>query len=169
MTKQTITQSELKHFLHYCPKTGVFTRLITTSSNAKVGDIAGAIMPVGYRIISLRNQKWYAHRLAWMYVHGSLPDVEIDHINGNKDDNRIANLRAVTRKENGENLALRITNKSGFRGVYWMKSRNKWCANIRHNHQKIYLGLFDRLEDAAAVAKAARDKLFTHHKTTFSA
>ena len=163
MTARTITQAELKHLLHYDPITGVFTRAVSTSNSVKIGDIAGAVMPVGYRTISLKNKQWYAHRLAWLYVHGEMPTGEVDHINNNKDDNRIENLRITTHKENGENLLLRITNNSGFRGVHWVKSRNKWRADIKHNYQKIYLGLYDSAEEAATAAKNARDLLFTHH------
>jgi len=109
------------------------------------------------------------HRLAWLYEHGELSSCVIDHINGNTLDNRIANLRPATMKQNSENQQLRPNNKSGFRGVHWVPRNQKWKASVTHNQVVHYLGLYDSLEEAATIAKGVRDLLFTHHQTTHSA
>lgn len=85
-------------------------------------------------------------------------DMFVDHINGNRADNRRANLRVCTPGENGKNKTLFVTNKSGHRGVYWNK--NKWRAQICVNRKQIYLGRFDTLEDAA---QAYKDAAIKHH------
>jgi hypothetical protein len=111
----------------------------------------------GYAYISLQNQKCKAHRLAWMHVYGDIPQgIEIDHINGNKSDNRISNLRLATRSENCRNSKLSPLNTSGSKGVSWNKARNKWTAQIKINGRQKHLGVFKNVEDAkSAYAIAA--------------
>ena len=163
-----LTQSELKELLSYDPATGVFVWRVARRG-VKAGDEAGRNSGIGYRQITINGRYYLTHRLAWLYVHGVWPAEEVDHINGKRDDNRIENLRAVNRKQNGENQALQNKNQSGHRGVYWHKACGKWQASVRHHGKSYYLGLFDILEEAAAAAKQARDKLFTHHKTEHAA
>lgn len=148
MTAQILTQSRLKELLHYDPETGLFTRFS--------GKVAGAIRPDGYVRIMLARELYYAHRLAWLYMTGSLPPEQIDHINGNKTDNRLANLRAVTNFENQKNQRKPVSNTSGIIGVVWHKTKNKWNAQIKHKGRSIHLGYFTDIEEAAAArAKAS--------------
>lgn len=156
-----ITLSRLKELLHYCQETGLFVRLVSTSSNAKVGDVAGRKHSRGYWHIGIDGKDYLAHRLAWLYMTGAWPTNQIDHINGVRDDNRISNLRGATNAENQQNTALRDDNTSGFMGVSWFRERGKWHARITIAGKDKHLGYFDTPEDAHEAyltAKAA------HHR-----
>jgi len=103
---------------------------------------------------TLLGQRLLAHRLIWLMQFGEWPK-NIDHINGNRSDNRIANLRDVDISVNNKNLGLRKTNKSGFSGVCWDRFRGMWAAEIKDNGRKVYLGRFVNIEDAVAARKEA--------------
>lgn len=100
--------------------------------------------------------------MAWLYIYGEFPDGEIDHINGNKADNRICNLRCVDHFTNMKNYPLPRNNKSGIIGVSWYKALSKWEAKIQHDGKSIHLGYFDDLDDAAKARKAAEEKYSFH-------
>lgn len=104
-----------------------------------------------------------AHRLAWLWVHGELPEHEIDHKNQIRSDNRIGNLRSATSKQNKENAPKRSSNTSGHKGVHWDKTRDKWMAFVVHHRKFHNLGRFEDLGRAIQVADDARLRLFTHH------
>lgn len=153
-----ITADRLRHVLHYNPLTGIFTRKIQTSHNALIGAVAGSLKSSGYWGIYIDNHHYRAHRLAWLYVTGMWPNDQIDHINLNKSDNRIANLREATSFQNGGNTRAHKTNTSGIKGVYWYHRLSKWHAQIRINGRRNHLGYFDNIEDAAfAYRKAAHE------------
>lgn len=109
----------------------------------------------GYRIGWLRNKGLLAHRAAWAIFHGAWPEGVLDHRDKNRSNNRIKNLRASSRTGNARNQYRCRLNTSGVTGVILHKGTQKWVARIGVNSQRIYLGLFDRLEDAAAARKAA--------------
>ena len=129
--------------------------------NAKwAGKIAGNIKPDGYRIILLAYQPYLAHRLAWLLAHGEQVQYpnELDHINGNRADNRIANLRAVSHTNNMANKKLHHNSRTGVRGVSLHRD-GKFRASIGRNYQEHYLGLFATLEEAAAARREAEQRL----------
>lgn len=97
-----------------------------------------------------------AHRLAWFIVYGKEPDFEIDHINQNKTDNRIENLRDVPRFLNCRNKPKSKANSSGVTGVYWHKSVNKWAACVVMLNKNKHIGVFEDIKDAEAAVKAFR-------------
>jgi len=163
-----ITQDELKQVMSYDPSSGVFTWTAPKSPRLKPGAIAGHQEPTGYIGMVIDYRHYRGHRLAWLYVYGSMPCGEIDHIDGDKSNNRIANLRVVTSKQNKENTRLVAANTSGHRGVYWDKSRNKWMARVQHHRKWVFLGRFDSLVEAGNAAKEARCSLFTHNGTSYS-
>jgi len=103
------------------------------------------------------------HRIAWALYYGCWPDDQIDHINGNPEDNRIVNLRVVTNAENQRNVARKKTNKSGVTGVCWHKRGKVWQVNIRGDGRFIYLGSFRNLDDAIAARKAA-ERQYGYHE-----
>jgi hypothetical protein len=112
-----ITQEQLKEFLEYDKETGVFIRKIDWYKSKK-GDIAGTDDGRGYKKIWILGKKYLLHRLAWLYVYGKFPDNDIDHINGNPSDNRIENLRDVSKSCNLQNQSrMHKNNKSGMLGV----------------------------------------------------
>lgn len=138
-----ITQENLKELLNYDLETGNFIWKCESSRNRKKGLIAGTILNSGYRIIRINKKGYIAHRLVWLYVYGKFHNLHIDHIDGDRDNNRLLNLRECNRSENGQN---RISNKnstSKFLGVFWHKINKKWNAQIRVNKKAIYLGQFE--------------------------
>lgn len=159
MPNKQLTQDRLKELFHYCEESGVFTRLIRTNGRFDVGSIAGSIDIKGYLVISVDFKKYKAHRLAWLYVNGSFPTNQIDHINHKKTDNRIANLRIATQSENNQNRRLAKNNTSGHAGVVWDMRRNKWKAQIQVEGKYIGLGHFSDLSNAVAARSDAKQKL----------
>lgn len=102
----------------------------------------------GYKEGAIDGCGVLAHRVAWMLSKGKWPDCDIDHINGDKLDNRIENLRDVSVSVNQQNALGKSNNTSGFNGVQWDKNRNKWIARMMVNYKNIYLGRYDNFEDA---------------------
>ena len=125
-----LTQSKLKQRLHYVPETGIFTRRVMSSHNARIGDIAGTVIN-GYMRISVLSKLYYSHRLAFLYMTGKFPRFETDHINHIKSDNRWANLRRVTSLSNNRNRSKSPNNTSGVIGVHWCNTAKRWVARIK--------------------------------------
>lgn len=133
--------------LSYDPDTGLFTRKIGWH-RFSAGSIAGALHPNGYVYISINGTRTGAHRLAWLYVEGTLPDCSIDHLNGVRSDNRIANLREASVTLNAENQRRpHSNNKSGFLGVS-RNTQGSWSARIRVKGKLIQIGSFPDPEAA---------------------
>ena len=118
----------------------------------------GCINKNDYVAIRINRKKYYAHRIIWALFNNEKEEVEIDHINGNKQDNRIVNLRKVTRTQNNWNARARKDSSTNVRGVYPYK--NKWRASITVNEQRIYLGDFFEFEKAVAARKDAELKYY---------
>jgi len=112
----------------------------------------------GYRVLSILGKRYLAHRLAWLYVKGEWPNV-IDHINGDRLDNRFANLRNVTNQQNHMNCKMAVNNTSGATGVYKNKVRNIWCAQMKFNGVTYHLGSSRNFEDAVRMRKEEEIKL----------
>jgi hypothetical protein len=142
-----IAVEHLHELLSYNAETGVF-RWRVDKWRAKKGSIAGVVKAGdGSHQIKIDQRGYLAHRLAWLYVHGYWPSNDIDHINGIRDDNRIANLREATRRENLQNTRRRRTNKWG-KGVTHV-SRQSWQARIRVGSARLHLGPFDTPDEEA--------------------
>jgi len=156
--KAELTQGLLKELLHYSHDTGVFTWLHRderkfNSWNARFsGSTAGSRRTTGhgktYIVVTMYGKSYLAHRLAWMHQTGGWPEGEIDHENGNGEDNRWLNLRDVNHSENLKNRRLPSNNSSGTVGVMWSNQNNKWKVQIRDDGKQIYLGYFTNKEDA---------------------
>ena len=159
-----LTAEKLRELLHYSPETGIFTWKVRTSNRVKVGDVAGSQSGDGYLSIRVCSQHFKSHRLAWLYVYGVWPEDQIDHANRVRTDNRIANLRDVSRKQNMQNASKRSDNTSGHPGAYWDKHTSKWQAKIKHNQEQINLGYFATLEEAVSARKAGELKYWGHHR-----
>ena len=154
----SITADELRSILHYNPLTGVFTRR-ESAGNRLAGSVAGSLSSHGYILIGLLGKRYRAHRLAWLYVYGTWPKHDIDHINRNRSDNRICNLRDVTRQQNMCNAGDYSTNTSGRKGVYWDKRDSRWRACIFNKGRYLSLGYFGTQAEAVA-ARVAAEKLY---------
>lgn len=159
-----ITQQELKSFLHYDPATDVFTWLPRQSKSfntQKAGKEAGTIKVQGRhecRRINVGGKLYYAHRLAWLYVHGKFPDDEIDHINGNALDNRMINMRDVSRVENCRNYPRFKTNKTGIIGVCKESWSGKWKVQINNRSVGLYRDFFE-----ACCARKRAELFYNYH------
>ncbi len=154
-----ITQAKLKERLFYDAESGEFIWLVARRKD-RLGKVAGANHSKGYRVICISGNYYFCHRLAWLYVHGKWPDGQIDHINANKSDNRISNLRDVSGSQNRQNIyaAMASNKSSGVLGVHWHKRGGKWRSSIRANGKQIHLGLFDSIEEAkGAYLKAKKE------------
>lgn len=163
-----LTQSELRNVLQYDSETGVFVWVNPTTTRVKTGSVAGCLGDDGYMKIQVFGKRYKSHRLAWLYQHGEFPNCEIDHINGNRVDNRISNLRLATSKQNKENVKLKSTNTSGYRGIHWDKERQKWMAYVTSNRKFHNIGRFDDVNDAIKAVTEARNQFFTHRNTGYS-
>jgi hypothetical protein len=166
----------VRQLLDYNPDTGIFIwrkRPISMFSDGKQtaehncaiwngkwsGNKAGVLMESGYIKIVINRKPYRAHRLAWVYIYGVWPK-EIDHINGVRNDNRIANLRESTRSENNQNK-ISFGRTSKYMGVCWNKQRSKWMAKIKLNRITYHLGRFDSETEAYAAYLGAKAKLHT--------
>lgn len=154
-----LTASRLRELLNYESETGQFRWKIKPNRSTVRGSIAGGRHSLGYGSISIDDRDYLAHRLAWLYVHGRWPKHQIDHINGDRSDNRLENLREADNSENNRNRGVQKNNKSGFKGVGFHKQTQKWRAKIKLHGKNYHLGLFDEVEDAARAYSAAAERL----------
>lgn len=152
-----ITQEKLKELLHYDPETGLFTRLVKTAQRVNVGDIAGTLSGDGYLYTGVLSKSLKNHRLAFLYMTGSIPEY-VDHINGVRTDNRWVNLRPATKRQNQYNQKIRSDNTSGIKGVCWSKPHNKWVARIYVDGKVIGLGTYVDIKEAESAVIEARNK-----------
>lgn len=150
-----LTADMVRELFHYDPETGIFRRRDT-------GRVTGTKSSSGYLLITLSGFKFSAHRLAWLYVHGQWPQIEIDHINRIRDDNRLVNLRDVTRSVNMMNRALPFGSATrgltpGWRGgsVRKRSDRKKWEARYAVRGKYHHVGSFETREMAEAALIAA--------------
>jgi hypothetical protein len=146
--------------VHYEPSTGIFTWAVS-ARGISAGKVAGSISIHGYRLIKLGRKPFRAGRLAWFLTHGEWPSGEIDHINGNKLDDRIANLRVVDRAGNSQNKGgAQKNNKScGLLGVTWNKQHRRWQSKIMANGIRYHVGYFNDPHEASAAYMEAKSRL----------
>jgi hypothetical protein len=148
-----ITQEEIKSALKYDQDTGIFYFLVD-SHKRKINQPASRKHSKGYVYLYVLGKCILAHRAAWIYVYGKIEDsMQIDHINRNRSDNRISNLRLVSQSENIHNSSIRKTNTSGFVGVGKNCHSKKWRSRITHNGKDIHLGYFFTKEEAMLARK----------------
>jgi hypothetical protein len=149
-----VTSARLRALLHYDPETGEFHWVKRICSSIQAGDIAGGPHN-GYRIITIEGRRYPAHQLAWLYMRGRWCSLLVDHRDGDPLNNRWSNLRRATRSQNGANRCVPRNNASGLKGV--SLHRGKWCAIIRKQGRKHFLGYFSTPQAAhSAYVKAAR-------------
>lgn len=154
-----ITQKELFKHIHYCPNSGIFTRLVHTNNRTK-NKPCGSVQKYGHIRIIIDGKAYLAHRLAWLYMTGEMPKGLIDHKDCNPSNNKWDNLRIANNAQNSFNRSIGKTNSSGVKGVCWNKSLNKWQAGIKINYKSYHLGLFDNIEDAKNAVERKRKE---HH------
>lgn len=142
----------------YDPGAGAITNRVSRTSR-RAGERAETPVHCGYRWVTLGGARYYAHRVAWTLAYGVEPSGFIDHINGDRADNRLCNLRCATHSENLRNRGIPCHNTSGIKGVSWEESSKTWRASIGVNRKRIYLGRFAKKGDAAKAVADARSRL----------
>lgn len=157
-----MTPDQLREAVDYNPETGEFTWRRRPDRSVQwngrhAGKQTGWRDHNGYIIVNINDRHWRAHRLAWLYMMGEWPEHDIDHINGDPQDNRLVNLRAATRSQNSGNGRKHKDNTSGFKGAYWNARRHMWLAQIMVARRVYNLGYYTSAEAAhAAYCTAAR-------------
>lgn len=148
-----LTQARLQELFHYDPDSGLFTRRVATGRHGchRVGEIAGSLKENGRRRIVVDGKRYYAYRLAWLYVYGVWPTHGIDHRRGVSAGDGINNLREATQAQNCQNKIARG----------YTRRRNKWLAQIRADGVYHYLGTFHTEAEARAAYLRAKAELHT--------
>lgn len=150
---------ELNKSYFYNHVTGIITRKLD-SGRWKKGQVCGWEIGQGYTEISLNGKTIGAHRLAWALHYQEQPPEYVDHINRIKNDNRIVNLRAATKSQNGANRTILSNNTNGFKGCYFIKSCNKWRVQCRLNKKLYNLGYHSEIESARKAYNEFASKVF---------
>lgn len=157
-----ITALRLQETVRYDPMTGVFTNMIDRGKKSKEGQEFGFLDPAGYLQTRIDNRTYRLHQLAWLYMWAQWPEGVIDHINGDKTDNRFCNLRDVNHTINNQNKRCASKrNKLGILGVSPIAESGKFLAQIKHGGKQRRLGEFSTPEEASAVYLAAKRQ---HHQ-----
>jgi hypothetical protein len=166
LTTTHLTREYVSEQLSYDAETGELRWKVAKSNCIKAGQVAGSIGIQGYLKVKIDRKLYQAHRVAWLLANGAWPEGHIDHINGVRSDNRIANLRVCSNTENVRNAKMRRDNTSGIKGVFWHKASNAWCARVSHDGRMVNGGTFKNIEDAKHAAIELREKLhgdFANH------
>lgn len=157
MASANLTAARLRELLHYDPDTGLFTWR-HTRPKAPAGAVAGSRQRIGYTVIRIDGHLHYAHRLAWLHTTGAWPAASIDHVDGDKGNNRWANLRDVAHAVNCANQH-RAQGAAGMLGAVWNSRTQNWRGVITRDDKQIHLGTFATAAEANAAYLAARDDL----------
>jgi hypothetical protein len=170
MAASNLTAERLRELLDYNQDSGIFTwkvdRKCGTRSGGQsmrlAGKVAGSVNKVlGYVIVGIDRTTYLAHRLAWLHVHGKWPERQIDHIDGDRANNRLANLRDVTARVNAENKRDSLSSKQTPApiGAFWRKIPKRWAAGIQVHGRYVHLGHFDSAEQAHEAYLLAKRRL----------
>jgi hypothetical protein len=165
--EREISAEYIRECVIYDPLTGLFTwrhrplrHFMSVRSynmwNAKHAgrEPSRSVNSRGYMGIMINKTKHQAHRIAWLYMTGGMPKLDVDHIDGIKTNNKFENLRLATRAENGRNRGHNKNSAIGIKGVHWSKSNKRWISQIGKGRKKLYLGSFENPEDASYIAAA---------------
>lgn len=147
------SQKEIRNKLLY--KNGKLFWKKSNGKTIKAGQLAGSASGRGYRYIRINGSKVPEHRVIWFYHYGVWPIAQIDHIDGNRSNNNINNLREIDQSGNNKNQSLRKDNKSGYRGVTWYKYTKKWAVKIGDKGKIYRLGYFENLTEAISMRLTA--------------
>lgn len=165
---EELTVEQINKYFTYEEETGKLIWKVNKGKRGRIGNIAGCTNAQGYRRIRLDGKCYREHRLVFLLHHGYLPEM-LDHINNDRSDNRIENLRAVTASQNAHNRSINSKTTSGVKGVTWDKVNKCWIARITTNRKRKHIGNFNTLkaaEEAIAIAREALHGEYTNHGGT---
>lgn len=159
-----LTSTEIRRLMTYDPETGVCRWLVNRGTRSLAGNVAGSPHCEGYLHCRIYRKQYMLHRLIWLWMTGEWPRNQIDHVNGNRIDNRWANLRDVLPHENNQNRALisKNNNTSGLIGIYWSTRDKNWRAQLRHKGKLYNIGRYATVEDALRARNAFKFKMHTY-------
>jgi hypothetical protein len=147
--EKTIDQTVLKLLFNYDPETGILSRKVRTTNSIQVGNIAGTTPKHNLpNKVSVNNRLYKTHRVIWLWFYGELPEM-LDHIDHDKNNNRISNLRPASKVANSLNRKVNSHNTSGFKGVGWSNQMNKWFAKLKIAGRQKVIGFYTDRYDAA--------------------
>ena len=155
-----IDQETVKKLFYYDAESGMLLWRYGNKRNVKPWQEAKALNGNGYVCVKIQGKDYPAHRIIWLYVHGAFPKEFIDHKNRIRNDNRLCNLRDVSRSDNNQNISLPSHNKSGHMGVSWIKNRNCWTVTVAVNKKNKWLGYYKNLDDAIAARKKGEKQYY---------
>lgn len=161
MCKEDITREELMAILDYNPDTGIFRWKIHRNVNAIKGREAGSVRRDGYIQVCVNYKKLLAHRLAWFMTYNIWPKYQIDHVNGNRSDNRLCNLREATPSQNSQNVIVKHCSSTQLLGVSFDRRRNKYRVRMWHEGKRLWLGYYSTAEEAYEARLAAQNELWS--------
>lgn len=150
-----LTLEEVRDILDYAPASGELRWRRRMSKRVLSGDIAGCVDTYGYVRIIIKGKNYRAHRLGWLLTYGGWPDAELDHIDLDRSNNRLNNLREATRAQNMLNKKMYKNNKSGFIGVHFHEASGRYQAQYGRDGIVHRIGEFDTAEEASAAYQAA--------------
>lgn len=155
------TQETWREYLDYDPNTGHLTWIKKPNKRVLIGNRAGNLRKDGYRAIYFKSKAYQEHHVVWCWYYGDYPPEQLDHINHVRDDNRISNLRAVTKAENARNRTRRESRVNEV-GVWWCRKRYKYVAEITVQGKKVFQRTYDDIETAIQERKAKAIELGFH-------
>lgn len=155
-----IDQETVKKLFHYDAQSGMLLWRNGNGRNVKPWQQANSLNSNGYYAVKINGINYSVHRIIWLYVNGKFPNGDIDHKNRIRNDNRLCNLRDVSRTDNAQNISLPRHNKSGHIGVSWFKKHKAWTVYIKVNKKNKWLGCYKNLNDAIAARKAGERQFY---------
>lgn len=160
--KIDLTQEQLMGLFDYDEEKGRLLRRKFSNGLFLGLEVAGYDGVEGYRRIEVDGKAYLEHRLVWIYITGANPSDQLDHINQDRNDNRISNLREVNNSKNQKNTTLRNSNKTGIMGIHARSDNGKWSVRISHNGSRYTLGSFYDFFEACCARKSAEVKFGYH-------
>ena len=153
------TRQDLESVFTYDPESGKLYRLTLSNGVESLTECGAKQKSARYKLVSFKNERYLIHRLIWVMIHGRSPEGEVDHVDGDPNNNRPGNLRLATSRQNNHNRRLSVRNKSGVKGVLWVEKIQRWRGLVIDQGHQHFVGHFLTVEEAAVAVAAKRKRL----------